>query len=479
MTDDDFSPTLLIDGEWLGAGHRRTAAVTCPATGETLARLPLADEADLDRALQVAQRVAPQWRDTAPADRARVLHGAASLLRERAARIARHATMEQGKPLAEAHGEVLGSADLLDYYAEEGCRVQGRVLPRPAGRRSLVLKTPVGPVAAFSPWNFPLHNPARKLAPALAAGCPVILKPAEETPASALHVARALVDAGLPAGVAQVVFGVPDEVSSRLLASPVVRKLSFTGSTAVGTHLLRLAAPHALRTTMELGGHAPAVVFADADIEAAATRLARVKFRNAGQVCISPTRFYVQRAAYDQFVSTFARLAAGLVVGNGLDEGVQMGPLAHARRPPALEALVADARRHGAELLLGGRRLDGPGFFFPPTVLAGVPDTARAMNEEPFGPVALIAPFDEFDEVVVRANRLPYGLAAYAFTGSAATALRIGAALESGMVGINTTAIAAPGTPFGGIKLSGHGSEDGPEGLEAHLATRTVHEEWA
>jgi len=356
----------------------------------------------------------------------------------------------------------MASAGLLEFHAEECRRAYGRVLVRHAGRRSLVTKEPVGPVAAFAPWNFPLHNVARKLAPPVAAGCAVILKPAEETPASALHIARALVEAGLPPGVVQVVFGVPDMVSRHLLASPVVRKLSFTGSTQVGQHLQRLAVDQALRTTMELGGHAPVLVFDDVEVDDVARCLARTKFRNAGQICISPTRFLVQRAACDRFAETFAREAAGIVVGHGLERGVTMGPLAHARRVPAVDALVQDALRRGARRLLGGEPLAaGGGFFHPPTVLADVPDAARAMNEEPFGPVALIAPFDDTEEALARANRLPYGLAAYVFTRSPATAQRAAAALESGMVGINTTSIASADSPFVGVKHSGHGAEDG------------------
>ncbi len=480
-TTPDYEPELhlLIDGEWIAPDqHRQTLSVVNPATGAAIGTLPLADEADLDRALNAAARAFEIWRHSSVEDRARVLRGAAALLRERAPLIARHATLEQGKPMAESTGEVMASAHLLDYYAEECRRSYGRVLVRPAGRRSLVVKEPIGPVASFAPWNFPLHNPARKLAPALAAGCTVILKPAEETPASALHIARALVDAGLPRGVVQIVFGVPGVVSRHLLASPLLRKVSFTGSTAVGKQLMRLAADQALRTTMELGGHAPMIVFDDADdVDALAAQLARSKFRNAGQICISPTRFYLQRGVYQRFLDRFVSQASNIVLGNGLDPGVQMGPLAHGRRPAHVDGLVSDARSHGAELLLGGRRLEGSnGHHYLPTVLAQVPESARAMNEEPFGPVALMAPFDDFDEVVERANRLPYGLAAYAFTRNSRTAMRIGAALESGMVGINTTSIAAADSPFVGVKHSGHGAEDGPEGLGCYLVTKAIHE---
>jgi succinate-semialdehyde dehydrogenase/glutarate-semialdehyde dehydrogenase len=352
----------------------------------------------------------------------------------------------------------------------------GRVLVRPVGQRSLVMKVPVGPVASFAPWNFPVGNPARKLGAAIGAGCSCILKPAEETPASDMAVIQALLDAGLPAGVAQLVFGVPDQVSTHLLASPVIRKLSFTGSVPVGKHLSRLAAANMQRTTMELGGHAPVLVFEDADLDKVLRLMVAGKYRNAGQVCVSPTRFYVQSSIYPGFVRRFTEGAAAIRVGNGLDAGVHMGPMANPRRPEAIAALVEDALAQGATLNTGGQRIDGPGFFFEPTVLSDIPDSARIMNEEPFGPVALLNPFDDYDDAIAKANRLPYGLAAFAFTGSADTALRVGDDIEAGMVGVNTNMIAGPDAPFQGLKESGHGSEDGPEGLEACLVTKTIHQ---
>jgi succinate-semialdehyde dehydrogenase/glutarate-semialdehyde dehydrogenase len=338
------------------------------------------------------------------------------------------------------------------------------------------MKVPVGPVASFAPWNFPVGNPARKLGAAIGAGCSCILKPAEETPASGMAVIQALLDAGLPAGVAQLVFGVPDQVSTHLLASPVIRKLSFTGSVPVGKHLSRLAAANMQRTTMELGGHAPVLVFEDADLDKVLRLMVAGKYRNAGQVCVSPTRFYVQSSIYPGFVRRFTEGAAAIRVGNGLDAGVHMGPMANPRRPEAIAALVEDALAQGATLNTGGQRIDGPGFFFEPTVLSDIPDSARIMNEEPFGPVALLNPFDDYDDAIAKANRLPYGLAAFAFTGSADTALRVGDDIEAGMVGVNTNMIAGPDAPFQGLKESGHGSEDGPEGLEACLVTKTIHQ---
>jgi succinate-semialdehyde dehydrogenase/glutarate-semialdehyde dehydrogenase len=336
------------------------------------------------------------------------------------------------------------------------------------------VKEPIGPVAAFAPWNFPLGNPARKLGAAIGAGCSVILKPPEEAPASAIMVARALIEGGLPVGVMNIVFGVPDMISRHLLASPVIRKVSFTGSTVVGKHLMNLASDRGIRTTMELGGHAPVLVFDDADVELALNLTAASKYRNAGQVCISPTRFYIQEGVYDRFVSEFSRRAAALPVGDGLDPATRMGPMTQSRRLDAMAALVADAVGTGARLKAGGERIDRSGNFFQPTVLSDVPLSARVMNEEPFGPIAVMAPFKSFDEVIAHANRLPYGLAAYAFTNSAKQVNLVGDLLEAGMIGINTTMIGAVDAPFGGVKESGHGSENAIEGLEACLVTKQI-----
>jgi len=466
---------MYIDGNWIKADQRITEPVINPATGQTLGHLPHATTTDLDHALESAQRGFALWRATPAAERGKVLRRAADWLLARHEQIARIATMEQGKPLAESRIEVLMSADCLQWYAEEGRRAYGRILPRAPGQRALVIQEPVGPVAAFAPWNFPLGNPARKLGAPLAAGCSVILKPPEEAPASAMLIARALAESGLPAGVMNLVYGVPDRVSRHLLGSRIIRKLSFTGSVTVGKHLMKLAANNAQRTTMELGGHAPVLIFDDADLDLALDLTVPGKYRNAGQVCISPTRFYVHEAVYDTFVQRFAERAAALRVGNGLDAGVQMGPLANARRPAAVAELIEDARRHAARVLTGGHPVaGGAGWFWQPTVLADVPVTARIMNEEPFGPVALMTPFSDIDAVLHEANRLPYGLAAYAFTRSSATAMRVGEALEAGMLGINTLAIAAPDAPFGGVKDSGHGAENAIEGLQACLVTKSI-----
>jgi len=472
----DTKLALYIDGEWLDTTGRETHNVVNPATGETLGELPLATAADLDRALDAAQRGYKVWRATSAADRAAVLQGAARLMRERADHIARIATMEEGKTFGEARIEVFMAAGLFDFYAEEGKRIYGRVLVRPTGTRSLVVKEPIGPVAAFSPWNFPVGNPGRKFGAPIGTGCSVILKAPEEAPGSAIEVLKCLLDAGLPAGVAQLVFGVPDKISRHLIASPVIRKISFTGSVPVGKHLMKLAAEGMKRTTMELGGHAPVLVFDDADLDRTLNLIVPHKYRNTGQVCVSPTRFYVQEGIYDRFVKEFAARAEKLNVGNGLEPDVQVGPMANPRRPEAIEALVEDARSHGARVLTGGERMGNNGFFYRPTVLADVPLEARAMNEEPFGPVALMRPFKDFDDAIEQANRLPYGLAAYAFTENGRRANLLGDAIESGMVGINTVGIGGADSPFGGVKESGHGSEDGPEGLDACLVTKAIHQ---
>jgi len=468
---------LLIDGQRLRGEGRRTLPVINPATEEVLGELPLASPADLDRALEAAQRSWPVWRALGPQQRGRILRKAADLLRERVEPIARLATIEEGKALAEARVELNVSADIMEWYAEEGRRAYGRVLPqRTAGMRMTVVKEPVGPVAGFAPWNFPLGNPTRKLAAALAAGCSVIVKPAEEAPGCALAIAQALVDAGVPAGVLAVVFGVPAEVSRHLITSPVIRAVHFTGSIPVGKQLTALAAAGMKRTTMELGGHAPVLVFDDVDVDAVLDMSATAKFRNAGQVCVSPTRFFVHEAIYERFARGFAERAKSMTVGNGLDNGVRMGPLAHDRRRPAVAALIDEAVTSGARALAGGHALPGKGYFYAPTVLADVPDTARIMNEEPFGPVAVLQPFREFDEVIRQANRLPYGLAAYAFTQNARRVNLLGEQIESGMLGINSFTIAAPEAPFGGVKESGHGSEEGIEGLDSCLVTKFITE---
>ena len=471
-------PTLhmLIGGEQISGGERNTDDVIDPATGEVLGKVPLANAADLDTALDNAARGFRIWRATAADKRAQALIGAAKLLRERAADIAQMMTREQGKPLAEAKGEVIYSASLFEFYAGECRRNYGRTLVRPAGQRSEIRHEPVGPVAAFAPWNFPAINVARKVGGPIAAGCSVIVKPSEETPASGIAVVQALLDAGLPPEVCQVVFGVPDEVSRHLLGSPIIRKLSFTGSTAVGKHLAKLAAEDMKRTTMELGGHGPVLVFADSDVDAVLDTMVAAKFRNSGQVCVSPTRFVVEAPIYDRFRDGFVKRTKAIKVGSGLDDGTQMGPMANARGTEGLAKKVADAAEKGAKLHTGGERVGNQGFFYAPTVLSDIPVGAEIMNEEPFGPVALLNSYAGEAEMIAEANRLPYGLAAYAWTQDPVRRRRLAEEIEAGMLAINGASVSAVDAPFGGVKWSGHGSEDGAEGVSACMVIKTVHE---
>ena len=476
MTDTyDTELALFVGGSWrLGEGRDHQAVVD-PSTGRTIAEVPLATAADLDEALETSHRAFAVWRATDADARSAILRRAAGLMRERAEAIATLLTREQGKPIGEARGEVASSAQLFEWCAEEAKRVYGRVLVRPTGQRSLVIKQPVGPVAAFSPWNFPVYLMAKKLAPALAAGCSVIAKPPEETPGCTSAVIRCLIDAGLPDGVVQLVYGVPDTVSQHLLASPVIRKISFTGSVPVGKHLMRLAADGLKRVTMELGGHAPVLVFDDCDLDKTLDMVVPQKFRNAGQVCVSPTRFYVQESIYNRFIEGFAARTRQVTTGSGFAAETKMGPLANIRRPGAIEALVEDARKAGARVMAGGERGEG-GFFFQPTLLADVPDSAAIMANEPFGPVAVAAPFSTLDDAIAKANRLPFGLAAFAFTENMRRANLLGDAIEAGMVGINSFAISTADAPFGGVKDSGFGSEGGIEGFESYLVTKAIHQ---
>jgi succinate-semialdehyde dehydrogenase/glutarate-semialdehyde dehydrogenase len=467
---------MLIAGEWTPGTSAVSEDVLNPATGESLGRLPHASRADLALAVEAADRAFPHWSRTPAIERCRILLQAARLVRERIDSIARILTLEQGKPLAESRGEVAAAAEIFEWYAEESRRLYGRIIPsRQANTRHMVTREAVGPVAAFTPWNFPALTPARKMAGALAAGCTCVIKPSEETPATAIELARACVDAGLPAGVLNVVFGVPAEVSEFLIAAPQIRKITFTGSTAVGKRLAALAAVNgAKRCTMELGGHAPVLVFDDADVEAAARACAASRFRNAGQVCVAASRFFVQRKVYPRFVECFVGLADGIALGSGLEPGTGMGPLANTRRLDAMAAFVQDSDHVGGRVATGGSRGEGPGFFWKPTVLLDLPDGARAMREETFGPIAPIVPFDTTEEALARANRVPFGLAAYAFTASAATVLAVSDGLQSGMVGINTLGISLAEAPFGGVKESGYGSEGGTEGLDAYLSTKFI-----
>jgi succinate-semialdehyde dehydrogenase / glutarate-semialdehyde dehydrogenase len=466
---------LFINGSWTPAAGGRTIDVVNPASGEKIGTVPHAAISDLDKALEAAEKGFAIWRKVSAFDRSKVMRKAADLLRERADKIAPLLTLEQGKPLPEAKGETLAAADVIDWFAEEARRAYGRVIPaRQEGVFQLVIKEPVGPVAAFTPWNFPINQVVRKLSAALSTGCSIIVKAPEETPASPAELIRVFADAGVPAGVINLVYGVPAEISEYLIPHPIIKKMSFTGSTAVGKQLAAIAGLHMKRVTMELGGHAPAIVFDDADIEAATKILAGAKYRNAGQVCVSPTRFLVQEKVYDQFVEGFLGYTQKVKVGDGLDSGTMMGPLANPRRIAAMETMIGDAQQKGATVRTGGNRIGNKGNFFEPTVLTDVPLEARVMTEEPFGPLAIISPFKAMDEVVTEANRLPYGLASYAFTRSAKTANTLANSVESGMLTINHLGLALPEVPFGGIKDSGYGSEGGLEAIEAYLNTKFV-----
>ena len=466
---------LFIDGQWTKAAGGRSIPVVNPATGDSIGSVAHADKSDLDRALEAADKGFRQWRKVSAFDRSKLMRKAADLLRERADKIAPLLTLEQGKPLPEAKGETLAGADVIDWFAEEARRAYGRVIPaRAEGVYQLVVKEPVGPVAAFTPWNFPINQVVRKLSCALAAGCSIIVKAPEETPAAPAELIRCFADAGVPAGVINLVYGVPSEISEYLIPHPIIRKMSFTGSTAVGKQLAAIAGAHMKRVTMELGGHAPSIVFDDADVDLAAKLLSVNKLRNAGQVCVSPTRLLVQEGVYEQFVGKFTEGVKAAKIGDGMESGTQMGPMANERRITAMEAFIGDAVQKGATLNTGGHRIGNNGNFFEPTVLTGVPMNSRIMNEEPFGPVAVIAPFRTFDDVVEEANRLPYGLAAYAYTRSAKTAQAIAASVEAGMISINHHGLALPEVPFGGVKDSGYGSEGGSEAIEAYLNTKFV-----
>ena len=463
---------LFIAGEWRTA--RRDMAVINPATEQEIGRLPCADISDLNDALAAAEKGFRIWSATSPRERGDTILRAAALMRERQEEIAQSITMEHGKPLAQARLEVIRGAEFFEWDAAEAMRTYGRIIPAARGHKFSVHHQPIGVVAAFSPWNFPMSQPARKIAGALASGCSIILKAAEETPAGALHIARAFEDAGLPAGVLNLVFGDPAEISGHLIPQDPVRLVAFTGSTPVGRHLTTLASENMTSVLMELGGHAPVIVCEDTDVQAAAVSGAIRKMRNAGQVCTSPTRFFVHEAIFEEFTDAFVARAKQTVVGNGMEAGVEMGPLANDRRVPALAALVEDARTKGATVATGGARHGDTGYFFEPTVLVNVPDDARVMQEEPFGPLAVLNPVRDLDDAIARANSVPYGLAGYAFTNRADYIDRLIDEVEVGNLSINTLEASMPETPFGGVKSSGYGREGGSEGLDNYMTVKNV-----
>ena len=463
---------LFIAGEW-----RTTASdmpVVNPATEQEIGRLPRAAKSDLDDALEAAEKGFRIWSRTSPRKRSDVILRAAALMRARQEEIAHSITLEHGKPLPQARLEVIRGAEFFEWDAGEAMRTYGRVIPAAHGHKFSVHHQPIGVVAAFSPWNFPMSQPARKIAGALASGCSIILKAAEETPAGAIHIARAFEDAGLPPGVLNLLFGEPSEISGYLIPQEPVRLVAFTGSTAIGRHLTTLASENMTSVLMELGGHAPVIVCEDTDVDMAAVSGAVRKMRNAGQVCTSPTRFFVHERIFDDFAATFVERAAATVVGNGMDDGVEMGPLANERRVPVLTDLVEDARAKGADVATGGARFGEAGYFFEPTVLMNVPDDARIMQEEPFGPIAVINPVSSLDDAIAKANAVPYGLAGYAFTNRADYIDRMIDEVEVGNLSINTLEASMPETPFGGVKSSGYGREGGAEGLDNYMTIKHV-----
>lgn len=466
---------LFIAGRWRPGASGHTIPVEDPATGRVIGTVASCSRADLDDAVIAAEAGFETWRSTSVFDRYKIMRKAAELLRSRQEHVARLMTREEGKPLSESRAETAAAADILDWFAEEGRRAYGRIIPaRAPGVYQLSMREPVGPVAAFTPWNFPLNQIIRKVGPALAAGCSIVVKGPEETPASPAELFRCFAEAGVPDGVVGLLFGNPAEVSNYLIPHPVIRKVSFTGSVPVGKQLASLAGLHMKRTTMELGGHAPAVIFEDADLEAATKALAFAKFRNAGQVCIAPTRFLVQDRVFDEFKERLTIAARSLKVGNGLEDGTEMGPLIHAKRLGAVEDIVADAVAKGAKIETGGRRVGNEGNFYEPTVLSSLDTSMKAMNEEPFGPIAMVVPFSEHKDALAEANRLPYGLAAYAWTRSTTTATMMATGIQSGMVTINHLGLALPETPYGGIKDSGYGSEGGSEAMDPYMAIKFV-----
>ncbi|RWJ05737.1 NAD-dependent succinate-semialdehyde dehydrogenase [Mesorhizobium sp.] len=477
QTTYDEEIRLLVDGEWTLGTSGKSSDLYNPATGEVIGSVPHASTGDLDHALDATAKAFKVWKNTTPAERGAILNRAAELMEKDIDRIARILTMEGGKTLSESKWELTFAIESLRWYAEEGRRAYGRVVPgRILSHRQLVLKEPVGPSAAFAAWNYPSSNVIRKIGGGLAAGCSIILKPAEETPGTAIAMARCFIKAGLPAGVLQIVFGVPAEISNYLLASPVIKKISFTGSTAVGKLLQTQAAQTLKRCTLELGGHAPAIVNHDADLEKSVATLATLKFRNAGQACVSPTRFYVHENVYNEVVRLFSERASKLRVGSGLEDGIEMGPMIAQRQRERIHGMVEDAIGKGSSLALGGRPMDGKGYFFQPTVISDLAPDARIQTEEPFAPVASFMPFRTVDEAIERANATSYGLGSFVFTRDAEFAHRCEAELEVGMVGVNNTMLSTPETPFGGINESGYGHEGGIEGVDAYQRTKTVSE---
>lgn len=470
---------LLINGKWKMGSENKAEPVINPATNEVIGDLPHASKKDLDEALESNLEAFKLWKKESPLNRQKIIENACRNLESKFDQVATNLTIEMGKPLAEAKGELAVGLDVLRWYGEEGKRAYGRIVPsRMSNMSQTVIKEPIGPVIAFVAWNFPVMNVVRKIGGALAAGCTITIKPSEETPGTAIAIGRAFMDAGLPPGVLNIVFGVPSEVSEHLCGSKIPRKLSFTGSIPVGKHLQKLAADNMIRCTMELGGHSPLMVFDDTDIDMAAKISVAGKFRNAGQVCVSPTRFLVQDTVKEQFIRAVINETNKIKVGNGLDDGINMGPLIAERRIDIMKDFVNDAVENGANIEMGGNRMNLEGSFFAPTILTNVSDNTKIMNEEPFGPLLPIDTFNSVDEVIERANRLDFGLASYAFSNDPKIVSFLKSEIQAGLLAVNSTVVSTPETPFGGIKQSGYGSEGGIEGLDAFLVTRFISESY-
>jgi succinate-semialdehyde dehydrogenase/glutarate-semialdehyde dehydrogenase len=470
---------LLINGKWKMGSENKAEPVINPATNEVIGDLPHASKKDLDEALESNLEAFKLWKKESPLNRQKIIENACRNLESKFDQVATNLTIEMGKPIAEAKGELAVGLDVLRWYGEEGKRAYGRIVPsRMSNMSQTVIKEPIGPVIAFVAWNFPVMNVVRKIGGALAAGCTITIKPSEETPGTAIAIGRAFMDAGLPPGVLNIVFGVPSEVSEHLCGSKIPRKLSFTGSIPVGKHLQKLAADNMIRCTMELGGHSPLMVFDDTDIDMAAKISVAGKFRNAGQVCVSPTRFLVQDTVKEQFIRAVINETNKIKVGNGLDDGINMGPLIAERRIDIMKDFVNDAVENGANIEMGGNRMNLEGSFFAPTILTNVSDNTKIMNEEPFGPLLPIDTFNSVDEVIDRANRLDFGLASYAFSNDPKIVSFLKSEIQAGLLAVNSTVVSTPETPFGGIKQSGYGSEGGIEGLDAFLVTRFISESY-
>ena len=470
-----YEVKLLVNGQWIGAKDDAWMDIVNPANEEVIGRVAVADPATLDVALEASRKGFAEWRKTSAMERSDFLRKAAASLRAQTDVIAAALTEEQGKRSVEAKVEIGGAAEVLEWFAEEARRSNGSVIPsRSPDLFQYVVHEPVGPVAAFTPWNFPINQAVRKIAAALAAGCSIIVKGSEETPVALSMFVRVLQDEGLPDGVLNLVYGVPEKVSKHLIASPTIRKVSFTGSTAVGKLLAAQAGSEMKRISMELGGHAPVILCEDAEVPLAIKLLAVQKFWNTGQACISPSRFIVHSSIYEEALAAFTERAKSYTIGNGMEKTTRMGPLANARRLEAVIALVEDAVAKGARCLTGGKPVEGPGYFFPPTVLADVPTDARIFNEEPFGPIAAFASFETDEDALVEANRLPWGLAAYVFTKSPRRSGLFKNGIESGMVGVNSIAMGFPELPFGGVKDSGYGSEGGSDALSFYQTEKFI-----